>query len=157
MDYIPYLLRAAELSEQARAAGNTPFGAVLIDENGTIIEEQANIEITEKICTGHAECSLAARASHKYSREFLWNCTLCTSVEPCAMCTGAIYWANIGTIVYGMEERKLLQLTGNNEQNPTFDLPCREILAHGQKKIRVFGPFPEVEAAILKAHRGYWN
>lgn len=156
-DHIPYLLRTTELAEQARAAGNTPFGALLVDAEGNILEEQGNIEITEKLCTGHAECTLAAKASHKYSREFLWTCTLYSSVEPCAMCTGAIYWANIGAIVYGIEEKELLRMTGGNEQNPTFSLPCREVLARGQKDIQVYGPFPEVADAVAKAHRGYWD
>lgn len=65
-----YLRRAIEISKEAREAGNTPFGALLVNKEGEIIMEQGNIEITEKICTGHAEATLAARASHEYSREF---------------------------------------------------------------------------------------
>ena len=74
-----YLRRAIEISKEAREAGNTPFGALLVNKEGEIIMEQGNIEITEKICTGHAEATLAARASHEYSREFLWDCTLYTT------------------------------------------------------------------------------
>lgn len=59
-----YLKRCIELSRAARAGGNTPFGALLTDEDGNILLEQGNIEITEKLCTGHAETALAARASH---------------------------------------------------------------------------------------------
>lgn len=151
-----YLRKAVEVSMRSRKNGNTPFGAVLVDSEGNIIEEQENVEITEHKCTGHAEAMLAEKASKKYSRDFLWSCTLYTTVEPCAMCTGAIYWGNIGTIVYGMEERKLLEMTGSNEQNPTFDMPCREILAKGQKDIAVQGPFPEVEEEVASVHRGYW-
>ena len=88
-----YLRRAIEVSKQSRAAGNTPFGALLVDAEGNILMEQQNIEITEHICTGHAETTLAARASQAYSREFLSHCTLYTTAEPCAMCAGAIYWA----------------------------------------------------------------
>ena len=71
------------------------------------------------------------------------------------MCAGAIYWANIGRVVYGMTERRLLQLTGSNEQNPTLDLPCREVFARGQRNIEVIGPEVEEEAAAV--HAGYWN
>ena len=152
-----YLRRAIEISKEARAAGNTPFGALLVNKDGEIIMEQGNIEITEKICTGHAEATLAAWASHEYSREFLWDCTLYTTAEPCAMCAGAIYWANIGRVVYGMTERRLLELTGSNEQNPTFDLPCREVFARGQKDIKVIGPVEAVEVEAAKVHEGYWN
>lgn len=155
--HIELLKRCVEISRDARNHGNTPFGALLADKNGTILLEQENIEITENICTGHAETTLAARASQKYSKEFLWECTLYTTAEPCAMCTGTIYWGNIGTIVYGMTEKRLLELTGSNEQNPTFDLPSKEILSHGQKDIQVIGPFPEVEELAAKVHEGYWE
>lgn len=150
-----YLRRCIEISKDSRAHGNAPFGALLVDKDGNILMEQENIEITEKVCTGHAEATLAARASHEYSKAFLWDCTLYTTAVPCAMCTGAIYWANIGRVVYGMTERRLLELTGSNEQNPTFDLPCRNVFACGQKEIEVVGPFPEVEAADV--HEGYWD
>lgn len=152
-----YLRRTIEISKQSRVHGNTPFGALLVDKEGDIIMEQENIEITDKICTGHAEATLAARASQKYSKKFLWDCTLYTTAEPCAMCAGAIYWANIGRVVYGMTERRLLQLTGSNDQNPTFDLPCREVFAKGQKDITVIGPFSEIEEEAAEVHKGYWD
>ncbi len=156
-NHIDYLKRAVDISKEARANGNTPFGALLVDKDGNIVMEQGNIEITDKICTGHAEATLAARASHEYSKDFLWDCTLYTTAEPCAMCAGAIYWANIGRVVYGMTERRLLQLTGSNEQNPTFDLPCRDVFSKGQKEITVLGPFPEIEEEAAKVHEGYWD
>ena len=79
------------------------------------------------------------------------------------MRAGAIYRANIGRVVYGMTERRLLELTGSNEQNPTFDLPCRNVFACGQKEIEVVGPFPEVEVEVeveveaAAVHEGYWD
>ena len=152
-----YLRRCIQISREARACGNTPFGALLVDSEGNIIMEQGNIEITERICTGHAETTLASRASHAYSRDFLWTCTLYTTAEPCAMCAGAIYWANIGRVVYGMTEKRLLELTGSDEQNPTFDLPCREVFARGQKDIQVIGPIPAVEEEAAEVHQGYWK
>lgn len=154
-----YLRRCIEISKDSRAHGNAPFGALLVDKDGNILMEQENIEITEKVCTGHAEATLAARASHEYSKAFLWDCTLYTTAEPCAMCAGAIYWANIGRVVYGMTERRLLELTGSNEQNHTFDLPCRNVFACGQKEIEVVGPFSEVEVEVEAAdvNEGYWD
>jgi len=56
-----------------------------------------------------------------------------------------------------MTERRLLQLTGSNEQNPTLDLPCREVFARGQRNIEVIGPIPEVEEEAAAVHAGYWN
>jgi tRNA(Arg) A34 adenosine deaminase TadA len=71
------------------------------------------------------------------------------------MCAGAIYWANIGRVVYALSEQKLLVLTGANEENPTFSLPCREIFARGQRRVEVIGPLLEEEAA--KPHDGFWD
>jgi tRNA(Arg) A34 adenosine deaminase TadA len=73
------------------------------------------------------------------------------------MCAGAVYWGNVGRVVYALPESRLLQCTGGDEQNPTFDLPMREVLSRGQKRIEVIGPFLELEAEVLEAHRDYWN
>ncbi len=151
------LKRCAEISRQSREAGNTPFGALLAAKDGSILLEQPNIEITESKCTGHAETQAAERASILYSKDFLAECTLYTTAEPCAMCAGAIYWAGIGRVVYGMSEKDLLAHTGGDPQNPTFDLPCREVFARGQKSIEVVGPFPELVEEIAEVHKGYWN
>ena len=152
-----YLRRAVAISQRSRANGNTPFGALLVGSKGEILLEQENIEITESNCTGHAEATLMEKASKLYSKDFLWQCSLYTTAEPCAMCAGAIYWGNVGRVVYGVSEKRLLSLTGDNEQNPTFDLPCREVFARGQKQITVVGPFPELEAEIVAIHEGYWK
>lgn len=157
MDHQKYLQRCIEISENARRNGNTPFGALLVDKTGKILLEQENIEITEHICTGHAETTLVAHASQKFEKEFLWDCTLYTTAEPCVMCTGSIYWANIGKIVYAMSEVKLLELTGSNDQNPTFSLSSRDVIQQGQKDIQIVGPFPELEVAAAKVHEGYWD
>ena len=75
-----------------------------------------------------------------------------TTAKPCA-----IYWSNVGTIVYSMTEKRLLELTGDAEQNPTFDLPCREVLARGQIDIVVLGPFTEIEDEVAAVHQRYWD
>lgn len=154
---IDYLRQAISVSKKSRDHGNTPFGAILVDSEGTVILEQENIEITQSNCTGHAETTLMEAASQRYSKSFLWNCTLYTTAEPCAMCSGAIYWGNVGKVVYGISEERLLTLTGDNEQNPTFNLPCREVFSKGQKQITVVGPFPELEEEIVAVHEGYWK
>lgn len=56
-----------------------------------------------------------------------------------------------------MTEKRLLELTGSNEQNPTFNLPCRDVFAKGQKDIIVLGPFEELEEDAATVHKGYWN
>ena len=76
MNHLFYLRKAIEVSKRAREHGNTPFGAILVDKDGNILLEQENIEITESNCSGHAETTLMVNASKKYSKDFLWDCTL---------------------------------------------------------------------------------
>lgn len=157
MNHIVNLLLANDVARAARKEGNTPFGAVLVDENGKVIMSQGNAEKALHDRTAHAERLLASRASQAYESDFLAKCTLYTTVEPCCMCTGAIYWANIGRIVYGVSEKRLLELTGSDEKNPTFDIDCRTIIAAGQKDIEILGPFEEVASAVEEVQEGFWN
>ena len=152
-----YMRRAIQVAEAAKAAGNHPFGCILVDIEGNILMEQGNIEVTEKVCTGHAETTLLQRASHEYDHEFLWNCSLYTSIEPCCMCCGAAYWANLGRIVFAATEMDLLEETGDNELNPTFSSDCRSILSRGQKEMVIRGPIPELRREALASHIGYWK
>jgi tRNA(Arg) A34 adenosine deaminase TadA len=73
------------------------------------------------------------------------------------MCTGTLYWANIGRLVYGFEEEKLLEQTGDHPDNPTMNLSSRTVLASGQKPVEVVGPFPEIEDQLLAPHRSFWR
>jgi tRNA(Arg) A34 adenosine deaminase TadA len=77
--------------------------------------------------------------------------------EPCAMCTGTLYWANTGRLVYCHEEAALLELPGNHAANPTINLPSRTVLAAGQKPIEVVGPIPELREELLEPHRTFWK
>lgn len=152
-----YLMKAVEVSKKAKKKGNPPFGAILVDSQGDILIEQENVEITQSRCTGHAVTALMEEVSYEYDREFLWDCTLYTTVEPCIMCSGAIYWGNVGRVVYGIDEEKLYQYKDKNDINAIFDLHCREVFKRGQKDIIVEGPFNEVEEEVLKVHEGYWK
>lgn len=157
--HIEYLRIANEVAKESVKSGANPFGAILVDEDGTVLMRQGNAEKELNDATAHAERTLASRASQTYSKEKLWKCTLYTTFEPCCMCMGAIYWANIGHVVYGLSEKQLLELTGSDEKNPTFDLDCRTIVAAGQKDIEVVGPFddPVLKEEIAALHRGFWN
>jgi tRNA(Arg) A34 adenosine deaminase TadA len=147
------LHRANAVAQRAQSLGRHPFGAVLVAPDGdTVLAEQGNIDTVN-----HAEATLARAAALNYAPDYLWNCTLVTTVEPCAMCAGTQYWAHIGRLVYGLSERRLLELTGNHSDNPTLDMPCREVFARGQKALSVIGPVPEVEDAIAALHRDFWT
>ena len=148
-----YLLRADAVARRAMAMGRHPFGALLVAPDGeTVLAEQGNIDTVH-----HAEATLARTVSLTYPADYLWQCTLVTTFEPCAMCTGTVYWAHIGHIVYGASEEALLALKGNHPENPTLILPCRDVLARGQKPLRVTGPVPEVADQLVNTHRDFWR
>lgn len=152
---IAFLRRSVELGIEAREAGNHPFGALLVDADGNVLIEAGNDFVHQK-GPGHAETIVAREAAVRYAPEFLETCTLYSAFEPCAMCAGSTYWANIGTLVYGMTEKRLAQLTGTNEENLTMDLPCRTVFEAGQRQTIVRGPYPELETEIAKSHEGFW-
>ena len=145
--------RAQALARRAMDAGHHPFGALLVGaDHQTVLMEQGNVD-----SVNHAEAVLAREAARRFSPSELWPCTLVTTVEPCAMCAGTQYWANIGRVAYGMDERALLDITGAHPENPTLDLPCREVFARGQKDVRVIGPVPQAADGIAALHRRFWR
>jgi tRNA(Arg) A34 adenosine deaminase TadA len=149
------LKKAVQIAERARHNGNHPFGALLTDSDGNILLEAENSVVTQHDCTGHAETNLMRLASQKYDSKFLKQCTLYTSTEPCAMCSGAIYWGGVGRVVFALSEADLYRMTGSDPENPTLSLPCREVFARGQRHVLVEGPFELAEAR--EVHRGFWQ
>ncbi|MBX3638798.1 MAG: nucleoside deaminase [Rubrivivax sp.] len=148
-----HLRRANEVARAALTQGRHPFGAVLVGPNDeTVLLEQGNVD-----GVNHAEAVLARAAAQRFDADTLWRCTLVTTVEPCAMCAGTQYWAHIGRLVYGLSERDLLALTGDHPENPTLDLPCREVFARGQKVVQVIGPVPALAGEIAALHRDFWR
>jgi tRNA(Arg) A34 adenosine deaminase TadA len=150
-----FLRRAIELAREARADGRHPFGSLIVDANGKIVVESRNNALRPAgDPTQHAELLACAAAGKLFTEAELAACTLYTSTEPCAMCAGAIYWTGIGRVVYALPETGLLSFTGSHQENPTLDLPCREVFARGQRPVTVAGPFLEIEAAAV--HEGFW-
>jgi len=150
---VRHLRRANEVARRAMSLGRHPFGAILIAPDGeTVLAEQGNVDTVN-----HAESTLARSAATNFTPDYLWQCTLVTTVEPCAMCAGTQYWANIGRVVYGMTERRLLQLTGSHTENPTMDMPCRSVFSAGQKPVEVIGPVDAMEAEIAALHQTFWR
>ncbi|HAQ27209.1 MAG TPA: tRNA-specific adenosine deaminase [Pseudomonas sp.] len=148
------LRKSFDVARRALENGTHPFGAILVGPDGKVLLEQGNAYMPDHDMTGHAERVLMTRASTHYSPEFLADCSMYTSAEPCAMCAGAAYWAGLGRVVYGLSERSLKEITGNHPENPTLDLPCRIVFEAGQRKVEVLGPLLEEEAAAL--HEGIW-
>jgi tRNA(Arg) A34 adenosine deaminase TadA len=152
---LEFLRMAIRVAARSRERGNHPFGAILVDPQGNVLLEAENTVVTAHDVTGHAETNLARMASQKFAPDVLATCTLYTSTEPCVMCAGAIYWSNIGRVVFGLGEAGLAKLTGNDPENLTMHLPCRDVFARGRRSIQVIGPELEEEAA--RVHEGFWK
>lgn len=148
-----HLRTAHAVALQAMASGHHPFGAILVAPDGeTVLLRQANVDTVN-----HAEAVLAREAARQFAPALLWDCTLVTTVEPCAMCAGTQYWAHIGHLVYGLNETDLLAQTGHHVLNPTLALPCREVFRRGQKPIEVTGPVSALQEELLAPHRRFWR
>lgn len=150
---ISHIRAANEVAKEWKTFGHHPFGAVLVGpDNQQILMNQGNISVVR-----HAETELARRAAETYGPGYLSKCTLVTTMEPCVMCSGNIYFANIGRVVFGATEEALAKLTGTSKMNPTMNLPCRQVFDAGQKSIQVSGPFPELEEELIEPHKGFWK
>ena len=115
---LAHLQRAVELARSAREHGNHPFGALLVTADGRVIEAE-NTVITGHDPIGHAETNLVRDAGQRLEMSELAGSTLYTSTEPCAMCSGAIYWAGIPEVVFALSEAALRDLVDEQEGVPT--------------------------------------
>ena len=143
-----YLKRCIALSEQAAAQGNHPFGALLVRE-GEVVMEAMNTVNSEHDVTRHAELNLVSRAMQELGEDVLRECTLYTSTEPCAMCSGAIYWAGVPRVVYACSADRLGEIAGGS-----LVIPCRDVFVRGIRPVEVSGPILEEEAAAV--HARFW-
>ena len=147
------LRRAFELACRARAHGNHPFGAVLVNADGTIALEAENTVVTDGDCTAHAELNLI-RIAFRTLGSLPSGQTMFASAEPCPMCAGAAYWGGLGRVVYGLSATRLKTITSQGRPSG-IDLSCRDVLARGAHRVVVVGPLLEDEA--VEAHRGFWR
>lgn len=102
-----HMARALALAAAAGAAGEAPIGCVIVDETGAVIAEGANAPIASHDPTAHAEIvALRAAAQALKNYRLKPNLTLYVTLEPCAMCAGAISHARIARLVYGASDAK---------------------------------------------------
>lgn len=153
-----WLRRSFEIAKRAVKAGNHPFGALLVDPDGTdVLLEGENTVDSENDCTGHSEMNVIRQASRIFEPDLLAKCTIYASTEPCPMCAGAIYWSGIGRVVYGLSAERLTQIV--EAEAPSLDKPLvvssHIILEQSGKPVTVIGPALEDEASI--GHVGVWQ
>lgn len=99
-------MRAAlDEAREAARAGEVPVGAVIVS-NGRIIARAHNLVETLTDVTAHAEMQAITCAADFLGGKYLTDCTLYVTVEPCAMCAGALGWSQISRIVWGADDPK---------------------------------------------------
>ncbi len=109
-----YMQIALQEASNAYQKGEIPVGAVIVAPNGEIIAKHHNQ--TEQLAdvTAHAEILCITSASLYLGAKYLHQCTLYVTLEPCVMCAGALYWSQIGKVVFGAyDEKRGFEHVGN--------------------------------------------
>lgn len=100
-----YMKQALALAQQAAQAGEVPVGAIVV-KDGIVIGRGSNAPIGTHDPTAHAEIQAMRDAAQHLGNYRLVDCTLYVTLEPCAMCSGAIQHARIARLVYGASDPK---------------------------------------------------
>lgn len=149
------LRRAIGWSRTARERGNRPFGAIVVADSGEVLAEAWCNTTETGDCTGHAETTAVRQLSPRVDRETLARATIYSSAEPCVMCAGAIFWSNIGRVVYGIDAGRLRVFRGERPEQRDAELSCRDVFAASPHPIACVGPALIDEAS--EPHQGFWK
>jgi tRNA(adenine34) deaminase len=104
-DFI-FMKKALQLAEKAASMGEVPIGAVIVGPDNTLLAEGFNQSITNNDPTAHAEVLAIRQAATQLNNYRLSDCTLYVSLEPCAMCMGAILHSRIKRVVFAASDPK---------------------------------------------------
>ncbi|MAZ55402.1 MAG: tRNA-specific adenosine deaminase [Flavobacteriales bacterium] len=104
IDHI-YMREALKEAKKAFKEDEVPVGSIIVHEN-TIIARSYNM--CERLCdpTAHAEMQALTSACHYIQSKYLDKCTIYTTLEPCIMCSGALFWSKINRIVFGAKDKE---------------------------------------------------
>ena len=110
-----YMKLALLEAEKAYEADEVPIGAIVVMQNKIIAKAHNQVELLND-CTAHAEILALTTAFSYLGSKYLPEATLYVTVEPCLMCSGALYWSKIGRIVFGAydEKNSYRRVAGNN-------------------------------------------
>jgi tRNA(adenine34) deaminase len=100
-----FMKQAIKEAEYAYEKGEVPVGAVIVCEN-RIIGRGHNLTETLNDVTAHAEMQAITAAANFLGAKYLNECTLYITLEPCGMCAGAIFWAQLNRVVFGASDPK---------------------------------------------------
>jgi len=101
-----FMAEALKLAEKALQEDEVPIGAIIVSNNGIIAKSH---NLVEKLHdpTAHAEMQAITAACNHFGAKYLPDCTMYVTVEPCPMCAAALYWSQIGRLVYGASDPKM--------------------------------------------------
>lgn len=136
------MVMALKEAQKAFDEDEVPVGCIIVCEN-KIIGKGYNL--TEKLndVTAHAEMQAITAASHYLGAKYLNECTLYVTIEPCVMCAGAIFWSQLGRLVYGATDEKRGYTKTGNLLHPKTEIisgvkesECSELMKTFFKKLR---------------------
>ena len=145
-----HLVRCVELAREALAAGDAPFGSVLVAGDGTRLHEDRNRVVSAGDATAHPELALARWAAANLSADERARATVCTSGEHCPMCAAAHGWVGLGRIVYAHSAQQLAEWSAGwgLPPAPVRAIPVQDV-APG---VEVAGPVPDLAAEVRELH-----
>lgn len=130
-----FMKMAFQEAQAAGEKGEVPVGAVVVSK-GRIIARGHNLTEALNDVTAHAEMQVITAAANHLSGKYLKSCTIYVTLEPCTMCAGALYWSQIGKLVFGAYDPKRgFQSAGKAELHPktivaggVMEAPCAELI-----------------------------
>lgn len=149
-----HLRRCVELASEALAAGDEPFGSVLVDETGTVLAEERN-QVGKGDRTQHPEFAIARWAANNMTPQQRAAATVFTSGEHCPMCAAAHGWVGLGRIVYASSSAQRAKwLTEFGATPPPIRiLPIQDIVPD----IEIEGPVDDFAEQLKDLHRQSFN
>ena len=150
-----HLQRCIELAAEALAAGDEPFGSVLVDADGTVMNEDRNRANTVD-ATYHPEIAVARWAAQNMTADARTQATVYTSGEHCAMCSAAHAWAGLGRIVYISSSKQLgewMAEIGATLSSPINSLSIQEVAPNIPVEGPIAGLDEQVKALQIRAQK----
>jgi tRNA(Arg) A34 adenosine deaminase TadA len=147
---LTHLRRCVDLAREALAAGDEPFGSVLVDPDGAVLREERN-RTGDGDQTRHPELDLARWAAVHVAPDVRPRCTVYTSGEHCPMCAAAHAWVGLGRIVYAASTEQFVQWREELglAPGPVLGLPINAVAP----EIPVAGPAPGLDDEVRELFR----
>lgn len=133
-----FMQQALKQAELAFERGEVPVGAVIVAENRIISRAHNQTEQLTDV-TAHAEMLALTAASNYLGGKYLNECTLYVTLEPCVMCAGAQYWAQLGKLVFAAaDERRGYSQKGKNLLHPRTEVSSGLLKEESERLLKQF-------------------